>query len=237
MRDRHVKRLFNMDHPFDSDTLARRGFAVARGLIEPAACRELAALWPQQALFRKHIVMQRHGYGQGEYQYFSYPLPDPIARLRVALYPGLAEIANRWNEVLGISRRFPPTLEGWLRECHAGGQKRPTPLLLRYREGDYNCLHRDLYGDLVFPLQVAILLSAPGADFEGGEFMLVEQRPRMQSRGEVVPLQQGDAVVFAVNERPNKGTRGWHRTAMRHGVSSLRSGERFTLGLIFHDAA
>lgn len=237
MRDRHVKRLFAMDHPFDSDTLAQRGFAVARGLIEAAACRELAALWPQQALFRKHIVMQRHGYGQGEYQYFSYPLPDPIARLREALYPGLAEVANRWNEVLAIPRRFPPTLKGWLKECHAGGQRRPTPLLLRYREGDYNCLHRDLYGELVFPLQVAILLSAPGRDFEGGEFMLVEQRPRLQSRGEVVPLQQGDAVVFAVNERPNKGTRGWHRTAMRHGVSSLRSGERFTLGLIFHDAA
>ena len=220
-----------MDPLFDSDTLAQRGFAVASRLLSPVACRELAALWSKQDLFRKHIVMQRHGYGQGEYQYFTYPLPEPVARLREMLYPPLAEIANRWNEVLGISRRFPPTLEGWLRECHAGGQKRPTPLLLRYREGDYNCLHRDLYGDLVFPLQVAILLSAPGTDFEGGEFMLVEQRPRMQSRGEVVPLQQGDAVVFAVNERPNKGTRGWHRTAMRHGVSSLRSGERFTLGL------
>jgi len=226
-----------MDHSFDSDTLAQRGFAVASRLLSPAACRELAALWPQQALFRKHIVMQRHGYGQGEYQYFTYPLPEPVARLREALYPPLAEVANRWNETLGIPKRFPPTLKGWLKQCHDGGQKRPTPLLLRYRAGDYNCLHRDLYGELVFPLQVTVLLSAPGKEFEGGEFMLVEQRPRMQSRGEVVPLGQGDAVVFAVNERPNKGTRGWHRTAMRHGISSLRSGERFTLGLIFHDAA
>jgi hypothetical protein len=225
-----------MDRSFDSDTLAQRGFAVASRLLTPAACRELAALWPQQELFRKHIVMQRHGYGQGEYQYFTYPLPEPVARLRETLYPPLAEIANRWNETLGNPGRFPPTLKGWLKQCHDGGQKRPTPLLLRYRAGDYNCLHRDLYGELVFPLQVTVLLSTPGKEFEGGEFMLVEQRPRMQSRGEVVPLAQGDAVIFAVNERPNKGTRGWHRTAMRHGVSSLRSGERFTLGIIFHDA-
>lgn len=226
-----------MDPSFDSDTLAQRGFVVASRLLSPAACRELAALWPQQELFRKHIVMQRHGYGQGEYQYFSYPLPEPVARLREALYPPLAEIANRWNETLGNPKRFPRTLKGWLKQCHEGGQKRPTPLLLRYRADDYNCLHRDLYGELVFPLQVTVLLSTPDKEFEGGEFMLVEQRPRMQSRGEVVPLAQGDAVIFAVNERPNKGTRGWHRTAMRHGVSSLRSGERFTLGIIFHDAA
>jgi len=221
----------------DSDTLAQRGFTVAPGLLGDTECRELAAMWPQQDLFRKHIVMQRHGYGQGEYQYFTYPLPAPVERLRQALYPELAKVANGWNEVLGKKERYPGTLAGWLKQCHAGGQKRPTPLLLRYREGDYNCLHRDLYGELVFPVQVTVLLSAPGRDFEGGEFMLVEQRPRMQSRGEVVPLKQGDAVIFAVNERPNKGTRGWHRTAMRHGVSSLHSGERFTLGIIFHDAA
>ena len=226
-----------MTFSLDSDQLGQRGFAVARGLIDPDACRALAALWPEKAAFRKHIVMQRHGYGQGEYQYFTYPLPQPVERLRQALYPALAQVANRWNEALGRDKRFPPTLEAWLEECHEAGQTRPTPLLLRYVAGDYNCLHRDLYGELVFPLQAAILLSEPGRDFEGGEFMLVEQRPRMQSRGEVVPLGEGDGVLFAVNERPVKGTRGWHRTAMRHGVSSLRSGERFTLGLIFHDAA
>jgi hypothetical protein len=222
---------------FDSETLANRGFAVAKTLIDADECRRLAALWPEQGRFRKHIVMQRHGYGQGEYQYFAYDLPAPVERLRQALYPALAEVANRWNEQLGKPRRFPTTLDAWLRECHAAGQTRPTPLLLRYGPGDYNCLHRDLYGEMVFPLQVVVLLSAPGRDFTGGEFMLVEQRPRMQSRGEVVPLEQGDAAIFAVNERPAKGVRGWHRTALRHGVSSLRDGERFTLGLIFHDAA
>ena len=226
-----------MDPHFDSDTLARRGFTVAKGLLAPPECRALADLWPQPELYRKHIVMQRHGYGQGEYQYFRYPLPEPVETLRQALYPALAEVANRWNEALGTTKRYPPTLAAWLKRCHEAGQNRPTPLLLRYGAGDYNCLHRDLYGELVFPLQVTVLLSAPERDFAGGEFMLVEQRPRMQSRGEVVPLAQGDAVIFAVNERPAKGTRGWHRTAMRHGVSSLHSGERYTLGIIFHDAA
>jgi uncharacterized protein len=221
----------------DSISLTTRGFTVAPGLVSPADCRALAALWTDEARFRKKIVMQQHGYGQGAYQYFAYPLPEPVERLRQALYPELAAVANRWNEELGRAQRFPSTLKGWLRQCHAGGQKRPTPLLLRYQEGDYNCLHRDLYGELVFPLQVTVLLSEPGCDFEGGEFLLVEQRPRMQSRGEVVPLAQGDAVIFAVNERPSKGARGFYRTAMRHGVSSLRSGERFTLGIIFHDAA
>jgi hypothetical protein len=222
----------------NSQYLADRGFTVARNLIGPAECRALAALWADQDRFRKHIVMQRHGYGQGEYQYFAYPLPELVERLRQALYPELAAVANQWSGQLGrAARRFPPTLKGWLQECHEGGQKRPTPLLLRYGPGDYNCLHRDLYGDLVFPLQVTVLLSVPGRDFSGGEFLLVEQRPRMQSRGEVVPLEQGDAVIFAVNERPAKGTRGFHRTAMRHGVSEVRDGERFTLGIIFHDAA
>ena len=221
----------------DSDTLATRGFVVAPGLIDPAECRTLANLWPEKPRFRSHVVMQRHGYGQGEYQYFAYPLPERIEALRQALYPELAAVANRWNAELGVAKRFPTSLQAWLRQCHAGGQKRPTPLLLRYGPGDYNCLHRDLYGELVFPLQATVLLSDPAKDFCGGEFMLVEQRPRMQSRGEVVPLGQGDAVIFAVNERPVKGSRGFHRTAMRHGVSSLRKGERFTLGIIFHDAA
>jgi hypothetical protein len=221
----------------DTDSLAGRGFTVAPGLIGPDQCHALAALWPEQARFRKHIVMQRHGYGQGDYQYFTYPLPEPVQALRQTLYPELAGIANRWNEQLGRDKRFPSTLKGWLQQCHEGGQKRPTPLLLRYGPGDYNCLHRDLYGELVFPLQATVLLSDPQRDFSGGEFMLVEQRPRMQSRGEVVPLNQGDAVIFAVNERPVKGARGFHRTAMRHGVSTLRQGERFTLGIIFHDAA
>ena len=221
----------------DSDTLASRGFVVAPGLIDPAECRALAALWPEKPRFRSHVVMQRHGFGQGEYQYFAYPLPERIEALRQALYPELAAVANRWNAELGVAKRFPASLQAWLRQCHAGGQKRPTPLLLRYEPGDYNSLHRDLYGELVFPLQATVLLSDPAKDFSGGEFMLVEQRPRMQSRGEVVPLKQGDAVIFAVNERPVKGSRGFYRTAMRHGVSSLREGERFTLGIIFHDAA
>lgn len=221
----------------DGNSLAERGFTVASGLLSTAECTALAGLWPDGAAFRKKVIMQRHGYGQGEYQYFTYPLPAAVQALREALYPEVARVANLWAEQLGRSERFPPTLAGWLRHCHAGGQARPTPLLLRYQAGDYNCLHRDLYGPLVFPLQATVLLSAPGRDFEGGEFMLVEQRPRQQSRGEVVPLAQGDAVIFAVNERPAKGARGFHRTALRHGVSSLRRGERFTLGLIFHDAA
>jgi hypothetical protein len=221
----------------DTVSLADRGFTVVRGLIEPDQCGALAALWPDQTRFRSRVVMQRHGYGQGEYQYFAYPLPEPVERLRQALYPDLAAVANHWNEQLGQARRFPPSLQAWLRQCHQGGQKRPTPLLLRYGPGDYNCLHRDLYGELVFPLQATVLLSDPRRDFSGGEFMLVEQRPRMQSRGEVVSLALGDAVIFAVNERPVKGVRGFHRTAMRHGVSSLHKGERYTLGIIFHDAA
>ena len=221
----------------DDDTLARDGHCVIPRLLDGPACRALAALWASPAPFRSHVVMQRHGYGQGDYRYFAYPLPQPVEALRQALYPALAAVANRWHEALGVADRYPPTLADWLAHCHANGQPRPTPLLLRYGPGDYNCLHRDLYGPLVFPLQVAVLLSEPGRDFEGGEFMLVEQRPRRQSRGTVVSLRQGDAVAFAVNQRPAQGSRGVHRTAMRHGVSTVRAGQRFTLGLIFHDAA
>jgi hypothetical protein len=181
-------------------------------------------------------VMERHGFGRGEYRYFAYPLPAPLAQMRNELYPPLAAIANRWHETLGIDTRFPPRHEEFIARCHAAGQLRPTPLILQYREGDYNCLHQDLYGEHVFPLQVAVLLSRPGEDFDGGEFVLTEQRPRMQSRVEVVPLRQGDAVIFPVNVRPVNGTRGPYRVNMRHGVSRLRRGSRHTLGIIFHDA-
>ena len=212
------------------------GCAVIPGLLAPQDCEAAAALYERTALFRSRVVMQQHGFGRGEYQYFAYPLPAPLAALREALYPPLAAIANRWHALLGIDTRFPPEHADYLARCHAAGQVKPTPLLLRYREGDYNCLHQDLYGELVFPLQVAVLLSLPGLDFEGGEFVLTEQRPRMQSRAEVVPLGQGDAVVFAVSQRPVQGTRGVYRVAMRHGVSRLRRGMRHTLGIIFHDA-
>ncbi|WP_229520757.1 2OG-Fe(II) oxygenase [Massilia sp. IC2-476] len=212
------------------------GCALIRGLLAPQDCAAAAALYDRPALFRSRVVMERHGFGRGEYQYFAYPLPAPLAALRASLYPPLARIANRWQAALGSDTRFPDAHADYLARCHAAGQLKPTPLLLRYREGDYNCLHQDLYGELVFPLQVAVLLSRPGEDFEGGEFVLTEQRPRMQSRAEVVPLQQGDAVVFAVNQRPVQGTRGVYRVAMRHGVSRLRRGTRHTLGIIFHDA-
>lgn len=212
------------------------GCAVISGLLSPEDCAAAAALYERPALFRSRVVMERHGFGRGEYQYFAYPLPAPLEALRTDLYPPLAAIANRWQADLGLDVRFPDTHAAYLARCHAAGQLKPTPLLLRYRAGDYNCLHQDLYGELVFPLQVAVLLSAPGADFEGGEFVLTEQRPRMQSRAEVVPLKQGDAVVFPVNQRPVNGTRGVYRVAMRHGVSRLRSGTRHTLGIIFHDA-
>jgi hypothetical protein len=213
------------------------GCARIPGLLAPQDCVAAAALYDRPALFRSRVVMERHGFGRGEYQYFAYPLPAPLAALRSSLYPPLAGIANRWHAALGIDTRFPDDHADYLARCHAAGQLKPTPLLLRYREGDYNCLHQDLYGEQVFPLQVAVLLSRPGEDFEGGEFVLTEQRPRMQSRAEVVPLGQGDAVVFAVNQRPVQGTRGVYRVAMRHGVSRLRRGTRHTLGIIFHDAA
>ena len=216
--------------------LDAQGCAVLKDLLSPEQCRELASLYPDDSRFRSRVVMGRHGFGRGEYKYFSYPLPDPIAELRPALYAKLCGVANRWNEAMGIDIRYPESHDAFLKRCHAAGQARPTPLLLQYGAGDYNCLHQDLYGEHVFPLQVAILLSEPGRDFTGGEFVLTEQRPRMQSRPEVVPLAQGDAVAFAVHVRPVQGTRGFYRVNLRHGVSRIRSGQRHTLGVIFHDA-
>ncbi len=213
------------------------GCAVIENLLSPSQCDLLAASYQDDALFRSRVVMARHGFGRGEYKYFSYPLLEPIASLRTSLYAELAPIANRWNEAMGIAVRYPAEHADFISRCHGAGQLRPTPLLLQYATGDYNCLHQDLYGEHVFPLQVAILLSQPGRDFSGGEFVLTEQRPRMQSRVEVVPLNQGDAVVFAVSHRPVQGTRGTYRVQMRHGVSRLRSGHRHTAGIIFHDAA
>jgi hypothetical protein len=217
--------------------LDERGFAVLARLIDDRQCRELAALYGDEAAFRSRVVMARHNFGSGEYKYLRYPLPTEVERLRRGLYPHLAPVANGWHERMGLPGRFPATLAAYLDRCHAAGQTRPTPLILKYGAGDYNCLHQDLYGELVFPLQATVLLSRPGKEFTGGEFLLVEQRPRMQSKGEVVPLGQGDAVVFAVNQRPVRGTRGDYRVTMRHGVSRLHSGHRFTLGVIFHDAA
>jgi hypothetical protein len=216
--------------------LDAQGCAVLKGLLSREECRELAGLYPDDRNFRSRVVMGRHGFGRGEYKYFSYPLPDLIAGLRPALYANLCGVANRWNEAMGIDIRYPERHEAFLKRCHEAGQVRPTPLLLQYGAGDYNCLHQDLYGEHVFPLQVAILLSEPGRDFSGGEFVLTEQRPRMQSRPEVVPLTQGDAVAFAVHVRPVQGTRGFYRVNLRHGVSRLRSGHRHTVGVIFHDA-
>jgi len=216
--------------------LDETGSAVLEHLVSPDECERLAALYPDDARFRSRVAMARHGFGRGEYKYFGYPLPELIARLRASLYPPLARIANRWHDAMGIEDRFPATHGGFLARCHAAGQNHPTPLLLRYETGDYNCLHQDVYGDQVFPLQVAVLLSEPGRDFTGGEFVMTEQRPRMQSRAEVVPLRQGDAVVFAVRHRPVRGTRGTYRVNLRHGVSRLRSGRRHTVGIIFHDA-
>ena len=215
--------------------LTEHGYAV-RPLLDPATCRSLERLYDQDSPFRKRIVMERHGYGRGEYKYFSYPLPDTVAALRTQLYPPLAAIANRWRRALGQDETFPDTLDTYLDHCHAAGQTRPTPLMLRYGKDGFNCLHQDLYGDLVFPIQLVVLLSDPDRDFTGGEFMLVEQRPRAQSRGEVVRLRQGDAVIFPVRERPVRGARGYHRVVMRHGVSRVLSGNRHTLGIIFHDA-
>ena len=216
--------------------LDARGSALIKGLLSPEESRSLAALYAEGERFRSRVVMARHGFGRGEYKYFAYPLPDLIRDLRAALYPRLSGIANRWNEAMGIDVRYPIEHADFLGRCHDAGQTRPTPLLLQYGAGDYNCLHQDLYGEHVFPLQVAILLSEPGRDFTGGEFVLTEKRPRMQSRPEVVPLRQGDAVAFAVHHRPVRGTRGVYRVNLRHGVSQVRSGHRYTAGVIFHDA-
>ena len=220
-----------------SAELDERGNAVVERLLTPAQCRALVGLYAKEDLFRSRVVMARHGFGRGEYQYFDYPLPEVVAQHRTALFPRLAEVANRWNATLGIDARFPSEHKAYLKRCHAAGQRRPTPLILQYGEGDYNCLHQDLYGEHVFPLQLTILLSAPGSAFTGGEFVVTEQRPRMQSRAEVVPLGQGDAVIFAVDHRPVRGARGVYRVKLRHGVSRVRSGSRHTAGIIFHDAA
>ena len=230
------RRVDAIDEAQLADDLDRQGWSVLPALLPPSDCRSLAEGYADDARYRSRVVMQRHGFGRGEYRYFGYPLPGLVQRLRTALYPCLVPIANRWHEVLGLPSRFPSAHSEFLARCHAAGQQRPTPLLLQYAAGDFNCLHQDLYGDHVFPLQLAVLLSRPGEDFSGGEFVLTEQRPRMQSRVDVVPLGQGDAVVFAVNHRPVQGTRGPYRVAMRHGVSTVRSGYRHTLGVIFHDA-
>jgi hypothetical protein len=231
-----VTRVKALDWPKIGKELDEQGSAVLQGVLPPEECEALAALYPEESIFRSRVIMGRHGFGRGEYKYFNYPLPPLVSGLRTALYPRLAPVANRWNEAMGIEVRYPEKHMDFLQRCHAAGQLRPTPLLLQYGSGDYNCLHQDLYGEHVFPIQVAILLSEPQRDFTGGEFVLTEQRPRMQSRPEVVPLRQGDAVAFAVHHRPVQGTRGTYRVNLRHGVSRLRSGQRHTVGIIFHDA-
>ena len=234
--DTIATRIAALDWASLGTALDAAGCATTGPLLTPAECTALAALYNDDAPFRSRVVMARHGFGRGEYKYLAYPLPPLVADLRAALYPPLAAIADRWQEAMGLAPRFPGDHAGYLARCHAAGQVRPTPLLLRYDAGDYNCLHQDLYGEHVFPLQATVLLSRPGEDFSGGEFVLTEQRPRMQSRAEVVPLGQGEAVIFPVHHRPVTGTRGIYRVNMRHGVSRLRSGRRHTLGVIFHDA-
>lgn len=229
-------RINDLDWRRVGQDLDAQGSAVLKSLLSPEECQSLAALYSNDGLFRSRVDMSRHGFGRGEYKYFSYPLPDLVAGLRTALYPRLVAIANRWNADMGIGVRYPENHADFLERCHRAGQAKPTPLLLQYGPDDYNCLHQDLYGENVFPLQVAFLLSEPEKDFEGGEFVMTEQRPRMQSRAIVVPLRQGDGVVFAVHQRPVEGSRGKYRVNLRHGVSRLRSGRRHTLGIIFHDA-
>lgn len=234
--DAVAARVAGFDWPALAAELDARGCALAKGVLTSEECADLASTYPSREPFRSRVVMARHGFGRGEYKYFAYPLPAVVDALRTTVYPHLAPIANRWNEAMRIDARYPDAHAAYLQECHRAGQTRPTPLLLRYGEGDYNCLHQDLYGEHVFPLQLTVLLSRPGTDFTGGEFVLTEQRPRMQSRVEVVTLNQGDAVLFAVHQRPVQGARGSYRVNLRHGVSRLRSGERHTLGVIFHDA-
>jgi uncharacterized protein len=231
-----LQRVSRFDWRTIGNDLNASGYATLEKLLTPDECREIAALYPHEQHFRSRVHMARHGFGKGEYQYFKYPLPKPIGDLRTALYAHVAPFANDWNVRIGAAIRYPKQHADYLKVCHDSGQARPTPLLLQYGPGDYNCLHQDLYGELVFPLQVTVLLSQPGRDFTGGEFVLTEQRPRMQSRAEVVPLDQGDAVLFAVHHRPVQGTKGTYRVNLRHGVSRVRSGRRHTLGIIFHDA-
>ncbi|WP_434652632.1 2OG-Fe(II) oxygenase [Pseudomonas sp. R3-56] len=226
----------DLDWPALEQDLDQDGCAIIRNLLPAALCLELRGLYSDPGLFRSRVVMARHGFGRGEYQYFAYPLPKVVQQLRQSLYPRLVPLANRWNDCMGLPVRYPEQHADFIRRCHDAGQQRPTPLLLQYGPQDYNCLHQDLYGEHVFPLQVAILLAEPGEDFAGGEFVLTEQRPRMQSRPQVIDLKQGDAVVFAVHQRPVKGVRGYYRVNLRHGVSRLHSGRRHTLGIIFHDA-
>jgi hypothetical protein len=235
--DAAADRVAAADWPAVAAALDERGHATVPSLLSAEECRELAALYCDDDSFRRRVVMQHHAYGRGEYKYFRYPLPGLVEALRRTIYPRVAPIANRWHQRLREEGKFPPALEDYLTQCHRAGQERPTPLILKYGAGDYNCLHQDLYGPLVFPLQLTVLLSDPAEDFTGGEFLLVEQRPRVQSRGEVVPLHQGEAVIFPVHHRPVDGARGPYRVTMRHGVSRIRSGERYTLGIIFHDAA
>ncbi len=229
-------RVASLDWERIATDLDQRGCAVTGTILLPDECDAIATTYENRERFRSRIVMARHGFGSGEYKYFAYPLPETIAELRKTTYPRIAAIANRWNDSLGIKNRYPEDHDTFIEQCHRAGQTRPTPLLLRYGEGDYNCLHQDLYGAIAFPLQAAILLSAPGRDFTGGEFVIVEQRPRMQSRAEVVSLAQGEAVIFATHHRPVRGARGFYRVNLRHGVSRLRSGHRLMLGIIFHDA-
>ncbi|AJO79012.1 2OG-Fe(II) oxygenase [Pseudomonas sp. MRSN 12121] len=230
------QRLATLDWSSIEQQLDQDGSALIAGLLRPDECQALGSLYPRGELFRSRVVMARHGFGRGEYQYFAYPLPTLVAELRERVYPRLVPLANRWNRSLGIAVDYPPRHADFLQRCHAAGQQRPTPLLLQYGAQDYNCLHQDLYGENVFPLQVAILLSRPGQDFTGGEFVITEQRPRMQSRPQVIGLKQGDALIFAVHHRPVPGVRGHYRVTLRHGVSRLHSGRRHTLGVIFHDA-
>jgi uncharacterized protein len=231
-----VSRMAALDWQTISNDLNESGNALLRKVLTASECEALASLYQSDEPFRSRVVMARHGFGRGEYKYFRYPLPEILQLSRTALYDKLAPIGNQWNHAMGVSTRYPDKHADFIDRCHKAGQVRPTPLLLRYGPGDYNCLHQDLYGEHVFPIQVAFLLSEPGSDFTGGEFVLTEQRPRMQSRAEVVPLRQGDAVAFAVHHRPVQGTRGFYRVNMRHGVSRLRSGQRYTIGIIFHDA-